>query len=78
MALSVQPFAPDTFDFGPPRQLGQVTGVRPESFFGYYELERSERFATEQARGFHAEYVGAWYRLLDGYYRSLDVPRVHG
>ena len=78
MARSVQPFAPDTFDFGPPRQLGPVAGVRPESFFGYYELERSERFATEQARGFHAEYVGAWYRLLDGYYRSLDVPRVHG
>jgi hypothetical protein len=41
-------------------------------------LERSERFATERARRFHLEYVGAWYRLLDGYYGSLDVPRVHG
>jgi hypothetical protein len=46
--------------------------------FGYYELERSERFATEQARRFQLEYVSVWYRLLDGYYRSLDVPRVHG
>ena len=46
--------------------------------FGYYELERSERFATFEARGRHPDYVDAWYRLLDGYYRWLDVPRVHG
>lgn len=44
--------------------------------FGYYELERSERFATEQAIELHRVYVATWYRLLNAYYRALDVPRV--
>jgi hypothetical protein len=55
MPRSDQPFNPDTFDFGPTRQLGPVAGVRPESLFGYYELERSERFATEHAKELHPE-----------------------
>ena len=78
MPRSGQPFDPDTFDIGPPRQVGPPAGARGDSLFGYYELERRERFATFEARGRHTEHVEAWYRLLDGYYRSLDVPRVHG
>jgi len=58
--------------------MSRLPGVRGDSLFGYYELERSERFATFEVRERHPEYVDAWYRLLDGYYRSLDVPRVHG
>jgi hypothetical protein len=78
MPRSDQPFDPDTFDFGPPRQLGPLAGVQGDSLFGYYQLERSERFATEQARWLRPAYVDAWYRLLDGYYRSLDVGHVVG
>jgi hypothetical protein len=51
--------------------------VPKDALFGYYELERSERFATEQAADLHREFVVSWYQLLDGYYRALDVPRVH-
>jgi hypothetical protein len=78
MPRSAQRFDPDSFDFGPPRQLGPLAGVRGDSLFGFYELERSERFATFEARERYPDYVDAWYRLLDGYYRSLNVPRVHG
>ncbi len=78
MPRSAKKFDQNTFDFGPPRQLGPLAGVRGDSLFGYYELERSERFATFEASERHPEFVDVWYRLLDGYYRSLDVPRVHG
>src|SRR5687767_10394455 len=75
MPRSDQPFDPNTFDFGPPRQLGPLAGVRGDSLFGYYQLERSEQFATFEARERHPEYLDAWYRLLDGYYRSLPLPQ---
>ena len=52
--------------------------LNPDWLFGYYELERSEQFATLQAAMLHQPFVTAWYRLLDGYYRALDVPDVHG
>ncbi|HKG27568.1 MAG TPA: hypothetical protein VKB01_00415 [Thermomicrobiales bacterium] len=70
------PFDPATFDFGPLRPFRPQAGVSPESLYGYYELERSEQFATEQATALHRDFVISWYRLLNGYYRALDVPSV--
>src|SRR5215208_3419195 len=78
MPRSDTPFDPPTFDFGPPRTMGLRPGVRPGWLFGYYELERSEQFATLQANDLHQDYAIAWYRLLDAYYRALYVPHVHG
>lgn len=77
MPRTNNPFDPETFDFGPPRPLSPWRGVPNDALFGYYELERSEQFATAQATDLHQDFVIAWYQLLDGYYRTLDVPRVH-
>jgi hypothetical protein len=51
------PFDPATFDFGPLRPFRPQAGVSPESLYGYYELERSEQFATEQATALHRDFV---------------------
>lgn len=78
MPRTNKPFNPENFDFGPPRQLHPERRIPKDALFGYFELERSERFATEQATDLHQGFVVAWYQLLDSYYRALDVPRVHG
>ena len=70
------PFDPETSNFGPPRPLSLRFGVSRESLFGYYEPERSERFAADQATTFHQDYIVVWYQLLNEYYRALVVPRI--
>lgn len=69
-------FDPSSFDFGPQRTLRPLPDESPEWFFGNYMLEQAERYATEQAISLHREYLLIWYRMLDAYYRALDIGRV--
>ena len=78
MPRTSTPFEPETFEFGPPTHMTPESASIGDFLFGYYELERSERFATRQAMHLHRTFVVAWYQLLDGYYRTLDVPTVTG
>lgn len=70
------PFDPDAFDFGPTRPLSPQPGDDADWMRGYYHLEKNERFATQQAADLHRADVVSWYRLLDAYWRALDVPRI--
>jgi len=76
MATHRARFDPDAFDFGPPRPLGPEVGDPDDFLKGYYNLERSERFATEEAITRHRPSVVSWYRVLDHYHRALDVPGI--
>jgi hypothetical protein len=76
MAIHRTPFSAESFDFGPPRPLRPGAGESDQFLRGYYELERCERFATDQAISLHRPSVVMWYRILNHYHSALDVPSV--
>src|SRR5215207_1762292 len=64
------------FDFGPEQQLVPQGEESLSWFSGYYLLELNERYASAHAASLHRSYIITWYRLLDAYYRALDIPGV--